>query len=93
MLLLLLFNTTRTLSDPKHEGRIASCPPGSRGSRPSSSVKRAVGKTLGMRASRLATTVKLPLALLSWSGAQERAEPWQAKVAPTRPRTWRSFSR
>ena len=67
--------------------------PGSRGSRPSSSVKRAVGKTLGMRASRLATTVKLPLALLSWSGAQERAEPWQAEVAPTRPRTWRSFSR
>ena len=64
-------------------------------SRESTFVQReeGCGKTLGMRASRLATTVKLPLALLSWSGAQERAEPWQAKVAPTRPRTWRSFSR
>jgi hypothetical protein len=37
---------------------------GSRGTRPSSSVKRAVGKTLGMRASRLATTVELALASL-----------------------------
>jgi len=64
-------------------------------SRESTFVQReeGCGKTLGMRASRLATTVKPPLALLSWSGAQERAEPWQAEVAPTRPRTWRSFSR
>ena len=68
---------------------------GSGESRESTFVQReeGCGKTLGMRASRLATTVKLPLALLSWSGAQERAEPWQAEVAPTRPRTWRSFSR
>ena len=44
---------------------------GSRGSRPSSSVKRAVGKTLGMRALRLATTVELALASLLWSGARQ----------------------
>jgi hypothetical protein len=40
-----------------------------------------VGKTLGMRASRLATTVELALASLSWSGAQERAEPWLRAMA------------
>ena len=44
--------------------------------------ERAVGKTLGMRASRLAATVELALASLSWSGAQERAEPWQAPTLP-----------
>ena len=44
------------------------------------SVKRAVGKTLGMRYSRLTTTVELALASLWWSGAQERADPWQARV-------------
>ena len=39
-------------------------------------------RVVGMRASRRATTVELALASLSWSGAQERAESWQAPTLP-----------
>ena len=60
---------------------------GSRQSRESTFVQREEGCGENLGYARLASrhhcsSVELALASLSWSGAQERAEPWQAPTLP-----------